>query len=178
MLQAAAPAAMFAAAPCCHPASQPGLSQPAPCPSPPVHIHTHTPTHPRLARRLPCLSPPRLPRPLAGACLGTGIDRDKVGDILITGEQGAQILVAPNLVEHLMVALTQVGWLQGARSGIGGAHLLWGGSWCRQCLCPPGLTKLLLLPVTSLPSSSSSGAAPPAGAAAWSSAAASCESAR
>lgn len=32
-----------------------------------------------------------------------------MGDILITGEQGAQILVAPNLVEHLEAALTQVG---------------------------------------------------------------------
>jgi RNA-binding protein YlmH len=31
-----------------------------------------------------------------------------VGDILVTGEDGAQILVAPNLVEHLEGALTQV----------------------------------------------------------------------
>lgn len=46
----------------------------------------------------------------AGACLGTGIERGKVGDILVTGEQGAQILCAPNLVEHLEGALTQVGW--------------------------------------------------------------------
>lgn len=45
----------------------------------------------------------------SGACLGTGIERDKVGDILITGESGAQILCTPNLVEHLEQALTQVG---------------------------------------------------------------------
>lgn len=45
--------------------------------------------------------------PHAGACLGTGIERGKVGDILVTGEQGAQILCTPNLVEHLESALTQ-----------------------------------------------------------------------
>ena len=73
------------------------------------HAHPHAQT-PSLHRPSPlCPAPPPAPPPPAGACLGTGIDRDKVGDILITGEQGAQILVAPNLVEHLMVALTQVG---------------------------------------------------------------------
>ncbi|EFN54575.1 hypothetical protein CHLNCDRAFT_35967 [Chlorella variabilis] len=47
-------------------------------------------------------------RDFLGACLGTGIERGKVGDIVVRGEQGAQILVAPNLVEHLEAALTQV----------------------------------------------------------------------
>ncbi|GAB4821319.1 hypothetical protein N2152v2_008365 [Parachlorella kessleri] len=51
---------------------------------------------------------PATHRDFLGACLGTGIDRSKVGDILLTGEQGAQILVAPNLVEHLVASLTQV----------------------------------------------------------------------
>ncbi|PSC68957.1 photosystem II S4 domain [Micractinium conductrix] len=51
---------------------------------------------------------PATHRDFLGACLGTGIERDKVGDILVTGEQGAQILVAPHLVEHLEGALTQV----------------------------------------------------------------------
>lgn len=55
--------------------------------------------------------PPTLALPPCGtgACLGTGIERGKVGDILVTGEQGAQILVAPNMVEHLEQSLTQVG---------------------------------------------------------------------
>lgn len=61
---------------------------------------------------LPPWPPSSLPPPLAwgtaGACLGTGIERSKVGDILISGERGAQILVAPNLVEHLEQSLTQV----------------------------------------------------------------------
>lgn len=47
-------------------------------------------------------------RDFLGACLGTGIERSKVGDIIVTGEQGAQLLVAPSMVEHLQVALTQV----------------------------------------------------------------------
>ncbi|KAL4430767.1 hypothetical protein ABPG75_006023 [Micractinium tetrahymenae] len=51
---------------------------------------------------------PATHRDFLGACLGTGIERGKVGDILVTGEQGAQILCAPNLVEHLETALTQV----------------------------------------------------------------------
>lgn len=51
---------------------------------------------------------PNLTR-LAGACLGTGVDRSRVGDIIIVGEQGAQILCTPNLAEHLEGALTQAG---------------------------------------------------------------------
>lgn len=48
-------------------------------------------------------------RDFLGACLGTGIERSKVGDIIVTGEQGCQILCAPALVEHLEAELTQVG---------------------------------------------------------------------
>jgi len=47
-----------------------------------------------------------------GACLGTGIDRRKIGDILLLGEQGAQILCTPDIAPFLEMALTQVrGWL-------------------------------------------------------------------
>ncbi len=44
-----------------------------------------------------------------GAILGTGVVRGKVGDILVQGESGAQILVDAELVEHFEAALTQVG---------------------------------------------------------------------
>ena len=37
-----------------------------------------------------------------------GVVRDKVGDILVQGETGAQILVDPELVEHFEQTLTQV----------------------------------------------------------------------
>lgn len=47
-------------------------------------------------------------RDFLGAILGTGVAREKVGDILVTGEQGAQVLVAPELVGHFETALTQV----------------------------------------------------------------------
>lgn len=47
-------------------------------------------------------------RDFLGACLGTGIDRSKVGDVLINGEQGAHIMVAPELVEYLTINLTAV----------------------------------------------------------------------
>jgi photosystem II S4 domain protein len=47
-------------------------------------------------------------RDFLGACLGTGIERSVVGDILVQGEGGAQILVAPSMVEHLEASLTQV----------------------------------------------------------------------
>lgn len=46
-------------------------------------------------------------RDFLGACLGTGIERGKVGDILVTGETGAHIMVAPDLVEHLEACLVQ-----------------------------------------------------------------------
>lgn len=51
---------------------------------------------------------PATHRDFLGACLDTGVERGKVGDIIVQGEQGAQILVAPTLVEHLEATLTQV----------------------------------------------------------------------
>ncbi|PRW45323.1 photosystem II S4 domain [Chlorella sorokiniana] len=51
---------------------------------------------------------PATHRDFLGACLGTGIERSKVGDIVVTGEQGCQILCSPALVEHLEAELTQV----------------------------------------------------------------------
>ena len=47
-------------------------------------------------------------RDFLGSICGTGIDRGKVGDIIILGETGAQILVAAELVEHFERSLTQV----------------------------------------------------------------------
>lgn len=47
-------------------------------------------------------------RDFLGAILGTGIVREKVGDILLLGEQGAQVIVQPQLVSHLAMSLTQV----------------------------------------------------------------------
>lgn len=47
-------------------------------------------------------------RDFLGATLGVGIVREKVGDILLVGERGAQIVVDPGLVEFLQMSLTQV----------------------------------------------------------------------
>lgn len=47
-------------------------------------------------------------RDFLGALLGTGIVREKVGDIIVLGERGAQIIVVPELVEFLEMSLTQV----------------------------------------------------------------------
>jgi len=47
-------------------------------------------------------------RDFLGALLGTGIERDQVGDILVLGERGAQALAAPPLVPFLETHLTQV----------------------------------------------------------------------
>jgi len=47
-------------------------------------------------------------RDFLGAILGTGVVRDKVGDIIVLGERGAQILVVPELVPFLEANLTQV----------------------------------------------------------------------
>ncbi|KAK1395593.1 putative RNA-binding protein YlmH [Heracleum sosnowskyi] len=44
-----------------------------------------------------------------GSILGTGISRDKLGDILLQGEKGAQILLVPDLVDFLTSALNKVG---------------------------------------------------------------------
>ncbi|GMN54510.1 hypothetical protein TIFTF001_023637 [Ficus carica] len=44
-----------------------------------------------------------------GAILGTGIARNRLGDILLQGEKGAQIVIDPDLVDFLIAALDQVG---------------------------------------------------------------------
>ncbi|MDX2271253.1 MAG: photosystem II S4 domain protein [Cyanobacteriota bacterium] len=43
-----------------------------------------------------------------GAILGTGIVRDKVGDLLVLGEQGSQVIVLPEIADYLQTHLTQV----------------------------------------------------------------------
>ncbi len=47
-------------------------------------------------------------RDFLGAILGTGIVRDKVGDIIVAGERGAQVIVVPEMVGFLTTSLTQV----------------------------------------------------------------------
>lgn len=47
-------------------------------------------------------------RDFLGSILGTGIVRDKVGDILVLGERGAQAIVVPEIVEFLETSLMQV----------------------------------------------------------------------
>jgi photosystem II S4 domain protein len=47
-------------------------------------------------------------RNFLGAMLGTGIVREKTGDIIVLGERGAQVIVVPELVEFLEMNLTQV----------------------------------------------------------------------
>uniref|UniRef100_A0A5B7BX92 RNA-binding S4 domain-containing protein n=1 Tax=Davidia involucrata TaxID=16924 RepID=A0A5B7BX92_DAVIN len=44
-----------------------------------------------------------------GAILGTGIAREKLGDIIVQGEKGAQILIVPELVDFLTSSLDKVG---------------------------------------------------------------------
>lgn len=51
---------------------------------------------------------PATHRDFLGAILGTGIVREKVGDILVLGERGAQAIVVPEMVEFLETNLTQV----------------------------------------------------------------------
>lgn len=51
---------------------------------------------------------PATHRDFLGAVLGTGLVREKVGDILVLGERGAQMIVAPDLVEFLEMSLNQV----------------------------------------------------------------------
>lgn len=51
---------------------------------------------------------PATHRDFLGALLGTGIVREKVGDIIVLGERGAQAIVVPELVEFLEMSLTQV----------------------------------------------------------------------
>jgi photosystem II S4 domain protein len=47
-------------------------------------------------------------RDFLGALLGTGIVREKVGDIVVLGERGAQAIVVPEMVEFLEMNLQQV----------------------------------------------------------------------
>jgi photosystem II S4 domain protein len=47
-------------------------------------------------------------RDFLGSILGSGIVREKVGDILVLGERGAQAIVNPELVDFLVVTLNQV----------------------------------------------------------------------
>lgn len=47
-------------------------------------------------------------RDFLGSLLGTGLVREKVGDIIVLGERGAQAIVVPELVEFLEMNLTQV----------------------------------------------------------------------
>lgn len=47
-------------------------------------------------------------RDFLGAILGTGIVREKVGDIIVLGERGAQAIVVPEMAEFLTLNLTQV----------------------------------------------------------------------
>lgn len=51
---------------------------------------------------------PATHRDFLGAILGTGIVREKVGDIIVLGERGAQVIVVPEMVEFLTSSLTQV----------------------------------------------------------------------
>ncbi|OIP76346.1 MAG: photosystem II S4 domain protein [Oscillatoriales cyanobacterium CG2_30_44_21] len=47
-------------------------------------------------------------RDFLGAILGTGIERQKVGDVNVLGEKGAQAIVVPELVEYLQIHFNQV----------------------------------------------------------------------
>ncbi len=51
---------------------------------------------------------PATHRDFLGAILGTGIERQKVGDLLVLGEKGAQAIMVPELVPHLEMSLVQV----------------------------------------------------------------------
>lgn len=51
---------------------------------------------------------PATHRDFLGSILGTGIVREKVGDIIVLGERGAQVIVIPEMVEFLTTSLTQV----------------------------------------------------------------------
>ncbi|MEL7076142.1 MAG: photosystem II S4 domain protein [Cyanobacteria bacterium J06555_3] len=51
---------------------------------------------------------PATHRDFLGSLLGTGIVREKVGDIIVLGERGAQAIVVPEMVDFLTSSLTQV----------------------------------------------------------------------
>jgi len=47
-------------------------------------------------------------RDFLGAMLGTGLVREKTGDVIVLGERGAQAIVVPEMVEYIETNLTQV----------------------------------------------------------------------
>lgn len=47
-------------------------------------------------------------RDFLGAMLGTGLVREKIGDIIVLGERGAQAIAAPEIVDFLTGSLIQV----------------------------------------------------------------------
>ena len=51
---------------------------------------------------------PATHRDFLGSILGTGIVREKVGDIIVLGERGAQAIIVPEMVDFLTTSLTQV----------------------------------------------------------------------
>lgn len=51
---------------------------------------------------------PATHRDFLGAILGTGLVREKIGDIIVLGERGAQVIVAPEIVDFLETQLNQV----------------------------------------------------------------------
>ncbi|MEA5469482.1 photosystem II S4 domain protein [Spirulina sp. 06S082] len=51
---------------------------------------------------------PATHRDFLGAILGTGVVREKIGDILVLGERGGQAIVVPELVDFLQGTLLQV----------------------------------------------------------------------
>lgn len=51
---------------------------------------------------------PATHRDFLGAILGTGLVREKIGDIIVLGERGAQAIIVPEMVEFLETQLNQV----------------------------------------------------------------------
>lgn len=47
-------------------------------------------------------------RDFLGSLLGTGLVREKVGDIILLGERGGQVIVVPEVAEFISLHLTQV----------------------------------------------------------------------
>jgi photosystem II S4 domain protein len=47
-------------------------------------------------------------RDFLGAMLGAGIVREKTGDLIVFGDQGAQAIIVPEMLDYLTAALTQV----------------------------------------------------------------------
>jgi len=51
---------------------------------------------------------PATHRDFRGALLGTGLVLEKVGDLIVLGEQGAQGIIVPELLDYVQLHLTQV----------------------------------------------------------------------